>query len=55
MNEYLTSMNKMFLWKASNENKRLNYEFPEYTVNGQFRMKKSKSSEHIKQDLVDIT
>lgn len=55
MKEYLTSMNKMFLWEASNENKRLNFEFPEYTFNGQFRVKKSKSSEHIKQDLVDIT
>ena len=59
MNESLTSMNRMLLSKARKESKGLKYEFPRYTVSGQVRVKKSKSSEYIpvnsKQDLVDIT
>ena len=47
MNESLTSMNRMLLREARKESKRLKYEFPGYTVNGQVRVKKSKSSEYI--------
>ena len=59
MNESLTPMNRMLVREARTESKRLKYEFPGYTVNGQVRMKKSKSKEYIpinsKQDLVNIT
>ena len=59
MNESLTSMNRMLLREARKESKKFTYEFPGYTVNGQVRVKKSKSSEYIpinsKQDLVNIT
>ena len=59
MNESLTSMNRMLLNEARKESKELKNEFPRYTVSGQVRVKKSKSSEYIpvntKQDLVDIT
>ena len=60
LNESLTSMNRMLLRETRKESKRLKYEFPGYTVNGQVRVKKSKSSEYIpipinsKQDLVNI-
>ena len=58
MNESLTSMNGMLLGEARKESKRLKYEFPGHTINGQVRVKKSKSSEYIpinrKQDLVNI-
>ena len=47
MNESLTSLNWMLLRKARKESKRLKYEFPGYTVNGQVRVKKSKSSKYI--------
>ena len=47
MNESLTSMNRMLLREARKESKRLKYEFPGYIVNGQVRVKKSKSSEYI--------
>ena len=59
MNESLTSMNSVLLREAKKESKRLKYEFPGYIVNGQVRVKKSKSSEYIpinsKQDLVNVT
>ena len=59
MNESLTSMNRREKPEARKESKRLKYEFPGYTVNGQVRVKKSKSSEYIpinsKHDLVNIT
>ena len=59
MNESLTSMNRMLLREARKESKRLKYEFPGYTVNGQVRVRKSKSSEYIpinsKHDLVNTT
>ena len=59
MNESLTSMNRMLLREARKESKRLKSEFPGYKVNGQVRVKKSKSSEYIpinsKHDLVNIT
>ena len=52
-------MNRMLLGEAGKESKRLKYEFPGYTVNGQVWVKKSKSSEYMlinsKQDLVNIT
>ena len=47
LNKSLTSMNRMSLREARKESKRLKYEFPGYTVNGQVRVKKSKSSEYI--------
>ena len=34
MNESLTSMSRMLLREAKKESKRLEYEFPGYTVNG---------------------
>ena len=37
--ESLTSMNSMLMREATKENKRLKYEFPGYTVNGQVRVK----------------
>ena len=59
MNKILTSMNRMLLRKARKESKRLKYEFPGYTVNGQVQVKMSKSSECLpinsKQDLVNVT
>ena len=49
-------MNRMLLRESRKESKRLKYEFPGYTVNGQVQVKKSKSSKYIpinrKQDLV---
>ena len=55
MNESLTSMNKMLLRETTRESERLKYEFPGYTVNGQVRVKKSKSNKYrpinSKQDL----
>ena len=55
----LTPMKRILLRESRKESKRLKYEFPGYTVNGQVRMKKSKSSEYIpinsKQDLANIT
>ena len=57
-NSYML-LNRMLLREARKESKTLKYEFPGYTVNGQVRVKKSKSSEYIpinsKQDLVNIT
>ena len=59
MNKSLTSMNRMLLREARKESNRLKYEFPGYPVNGQVRVKKSKSSEYIpinsKHDLANIT
>ena len=55
INESLTSMNRMLLREARNESKRLKYEFPGYIVNDPFRVKKSKSTEYITQDSVNIT
>ena len=59
MNESLTSLNRMLLGEVRKESKSLKYEFPEYTVNGQVRVKTSKGSEYVpinsKQDLVNIT
>ena len=59
LNKSLTSTNRMSLREARKESKRLKYEFLGYTVNGQVRVKKSKSSEYIpinsKHDLVNIT
>ena len=59
MSESLTSMNRMLLREARKESKRLKFEFPGYTVNGQVQVKKSKNSECIpinsKQNLVNIT
>ena len=47
MNESLTSMNIMLLREARKGSKRSKYEFPGCTVNGQVRVKTSKSSEYI--------
>ena len=59
MNESLTSMNRMLLREAKKESKRSKYEFPGCTVNGQVRVKTSKSGEYIpinsKQGLDNIT
>ena len=59
MSESLTSLKIMLLREARKESRRLKYEFPGYTVNGQVRVKKTKGSEYIpinsKQDLVKIT
>ena len=59
LKDSLTSMNTMLLREAREECKRLKYEFPGHTVNGQVRVKKSKSREYIainsKQDLISIT
>ena len=52
-------MNRMLLREARTKSKRLKYELPGHKVNGQVRVKKSKSSEYIpinsKQDLVNAT
>ena len=52
-------MNRILLREARKESKRLKYEFPGYTVNGQVWVEKSKSSEYIpinsKHDLVKIS
>ena len=59
MKKSLTSMNRILLREARKESKRLKYEFPGYTVNGQVWVEKSKSSEYIpinsKHDLVKIS
>ena len=59
MNKSLTSLNRMLLGDIRKESKSLKYEFPEYTINGQVRVKTSKGSEYVpincKQDLVNIT
>ena len=59
MNKSLPSMNRMLLREVRMESRMLKYQFPGNTVNGQIRVKKSKSSEYIsinsKQASINIT
>ena len=59
MNKSLPSINRMLLREVRMESRMLKYQFPGNTVNGQMRVKKSKSSEYIsinsKQASINIT
>ena len=59
MNKSLPSINRMLLREVRMESRMLKYQFPGNTVNGQIRVKKSKSSEYIsinsKQASINIT
>lgn len=59
MNKSLPSINRMLLREVRMESRMLKYQFTGNTVNGQMRVKKSKSSEYIsinsKQASINIT
>ena len=58
INETLTHTNRVLLREARSITKQLNYKYTGYTVNGEVRVKKTESSEHIamqsKKDLLKI-